>query len=98
MTKKVNPQLFRLKKYNYINSNFSNFFDNINQYYLIKRNIYFFIKYFKKFKFFIFYFKLQRNFLNTFKIFFLGYFLKKDKIFFLHKKNFYIKKKKKVYI
>ena len=88
MTKKVNPELFRIKKYNFINTPNINFFDSTNQFYYIKRNIYFFIKYFKKYKYFIFYFKLQRNTFKTFKIFFFGYFLKFNNFFFLKKKNF----------
>ena len=97
MTKKVNPQLFRIKNYNFITSPYTNFFDSINQFYIIKRNIFFFIKYFKKFKFFIFYFKLQRNLLNKFKIFFFGYFLKQNRTFFLTSNFFYLKNKKKKY-
>ena len=77
MTKKVNPQLFRIKNYNLSNSKYINFFDSLDQYYLIKRNLYFFIKYFTKFKIFIFNFKLQRNNFKIFKIFFFGFFLKK---------------------
>jgi hypothetical protein len=97
MTKKVNPQLFRIKNYNFINSPYTNFFDSVNQFYLIKRNIFFFIKYFKKFKFFIFYFKIQRNLLNKFKVFFFGYFLKQNRHFFLTSNFFYLKNKKKRY-
>jgi hypothetical protein len=97
MTKKVNPQLFRIKNYNFINSPYTNFFDSVNQYYLIKRNIFFFVKYFKKFKFFIFYFKIQRNLLNKFKVFFFGYFLKQNRHFFLTSTFFYLKNKKKRY-
>jgi len=82
MTKKVNPELFRIKKYNFINAPNINFFDSTNQFYYIKRNIYFFIKYFKKYKYFIFYFKLKRNTFKTFKIFFFGYFLKSNNFFF----------------
>ena len=69
MTKKVNPQLFRINKNNSINSFYINFFDNLNQFYILKLNIYFFIKYFKKYKFYIYYFKTQRNMFKTFKIF-----------------------------
>ena len=94
MTKKVNPNLFRIKKYSYININYTNFLNNLNQFYLIKRNIFFFIKFFKKFKFFIFYFKIQKNNYNNFKIFFFGLFLKKFNSYFLTK-NFKKKKKKK---
>ena len=94
MTKKVNPQLFRLKNYNFFNSPFTNFFDNINQYYIIKRNIFFFIKFFKKCKFFIFHFKLQRNFYQNFKLFFFGYFIYSNRFFFLLK-NFFPRKKRK---
>jgi hypothetical protein len=97
MTKKVNPQLFRIKNYNFINSPYTNFFDSVNQFYLIKRNIFFFIKFFKKFKFFIFYFKIQRNLLNKFKVFFFGYFLKQNRHFFLTSNFFYLKNKKKRY-
>jgi len=94
MTKKVNPQLFRIKNYNLSNSKYINFFDSLDQYYLIKRNLYFFIKYFTKFKIFIFNFKLQRNNFKIFKIFFFGFFLKKLKFFFFLK-TFFFKRKKK---
>lgn len=95
MTQKVNPKLFRIKKYNFITSFYTNFFDNINQYYLIKRNLYFFIKYFKKSKFFIFYFKIKRNILKVFKLFFLGFFLRQHNYFFIVKHLFVGKKKVK---
>ena len=95
MTQKVNPQLFRIKNYNFTNSPYTNFFDNLNQFYFIKRNIYFFVKFFKKFKFFIFFFKLERKNLNFFKIYFLGFFLKKYYSFFLLQNYFSAKIKKK---
>ena len=89
MTKKVNPQLFRIKNYNFTNSKFTNFFDSIEQFYLIKRNLYFFCKYFTKFRIFIFNFKLQRNNFKIFKFFFFGFFLKKNKYYFFLKNFFY---------
>jgi hypothetical protein len=95
MTKTVNPQLFRIKKYTFITSSYTNFFNLLNQLYIIKRNIYFFIKFFKKSRFCIFYFKIQKTILKVFKLFFFGFFFKRHNYFFLIKKFFYKKLKKK---
>ena len=103
MTKKVNPQLFRIKNYNSSNSLFVNFFDSLDQYYLIKRNLYFFTKFFRKFQIYIFSFKLQRNSFKIFKIFFFCFFFKTIRYFYFFKRFFgrskkKINKKKKFYL
>ena len=95
MTKKVNPQLFRIKNYNSSNSLFVNFFDSLDQYYLIKRNLYFFTKFFRKFQIYIFSFKLQRNSFKIFKIFFFCFFFKTIRYFYFFKRFFGRSKKKK---
>ena len=94
MTKKVNPQLFRIKNYNSSNSLFVNFFDSLDQYYLIKRNLYFFTKFFRKFQIYIFSFKLQRNSFKIFKIFFFCFFFKTIRYFYFFKRFFGRSKKK----
>ena len=87
MLKKVNPELFRVKKYNFNNSPQTNFFDCLYQFYTIKRNLFFFIKNFKKLKFFIFYFKLQRNVFKTFKLLFFGYYMRPHRFFYFINSN-----------
>ena len=96
MTKKVNPQLFRIKNYNSSNSLFVNFFDSLDQYYLIKRNLYFFTKFFRKFQIYIFSFKLQRNSFKIFKIFFFCFFFKTIRYFYFFKRFFGRSKKNKI--
>jgi len=95
MTKKVNPNLFRLKNINLFENKNILFFDDLNQYYLFNRNIYFFINKFKQFNFFFFEYKIQKSYLNNFKIFFLGYIKRKWKYFNKIKKKIIFGKTKK---
>lgn len=70
MTKKVNPNLFRLKNINLFENKNILFFDDLNQYYLFNRNIYFFINKFKQFNFFFLNIKFKSRTWIILKFFF----------------------------
>lgn len=71
MLKKVNPQLFRIKKYNFINSPQTNFFDSLDQFYTIKRNIFFLLNILKNLNFLFFILNYNVIFLKLLNYFFL---------------------------
>lgn len=89
MTQKVNPELFRLKDYNLFTTPNIDIFDSLNQFYLFRRNIYFFIKVYSKFNFFFLSFIIHRFYFYKFKLLFIGYSIKKYKFY----KRTYILKK-----
>ena len=90
MTQKVNSELLRLKSYNNISAPNISIFDNLNQLYLFKRNIFFFMKVHRRFNFFFFNFRVTRCYLKRFRIFFFGFFLSRFKLF-IYKKRLKLK-------
>ena len=95
MTQTVNANLFRLDRRHFFFNSDVIIFDNLDQLYLLNRNIFFFIKKYKKFNFFFLNYNLQRCYNNKFKIFFFGFNIKKWK--FIKKKfknDIFLKKKK----
>ena len=99
MTQTINANLFRLNMRHFFFNSDVIIFDNLDQLYLLNRNIFFFIKKYKKFNFFFLNYKLQRCHNNKFKIFFFGFNIKKWK--FIKKKfknDIFLKKKKELYL
>lgn len=87
MTQTINANFFRLKNYNCFNNPEVFILDNLNQYYLLKKNIFFFIKKYRKFSFFFFNFSIQRCYIDKLKVFFFGYAKRKWKFFKKTKKK-----------
>lgn len=95
MIKTVNSNFFRLKNYNYFDNFETPIFNSLNQCYFLNRNIFFFVKKYRRFNFFFFNYNFQKCYLNKFKIYFFG-FSQRNKKFIIKKfSNYSIFKLKK---